>query len=270
MSPAAGHVLPAIAALVLDREGRARIQDSLRGRATVQFVDEGRELLAIVRRTTLVAIIIEARDRAGVAIAPLARAIREGFPSVALIGYGRLSSAGSGEVLALARAGVDELIIYGCDDVGIALRSAVEQARERRAAAQVLTALDDVVPPTLHSFVAYCLEHARQATSVSAAARALGVHRKTLVNRARQAGVAEPSRLLGWCRLLAAAPLLADPFRPVEQVALESGFTSATAFRNMLKRYSGLTPTVLRTAHGTSRLVKLAREAIAESGKAPR
>ncbi|HJR64379.1 MAG TPA: helix-turn-helix domain-containing protein [Gemmatimonadaceae bacterium] len=267
MSPAAGHALPAIAALVLDREGRARIQDALRGRATVQFVDEGRELLAILRRATIAAIIVEARDRAGVAISPLVRAIRDGFPSIALIGYGRLSSSGSGEVLALARAGVDELIIYGCDDVGIALRSAVEQARERRTAAQVLTVLDDVVPPTLQPFVAFCLEHARQATSVSAAARALGVHRKTLVNRARQAGVAEPSRLLGWCRLLAAAPGLADPFRSVEQVALESGFTSATAFRNMLKRYSGLTPTVLREAHGTLRLMKLAREAISAKAR---
>ncbi|HJU64288.1 MAG TPA: hypothetical protein VJ596_01365, partial [Gemmatimonadaceae bacterium] len=168
MSPAAGHALPAIAALVLDREGRARIQEALRARATVRFVDDGRELLTVLRRSTVVAVIVEARDRAGAAIAPLARAIRDGFPSVAMIGYGRLSSSGSGEVLALARAGVDELIIYGCDDVGIALRTAVEQARERRAAVHVLTALDEVVPASLRPFVAYCLEHARQATSASA------------------------------------------------------------------------------------------------------
>ncbi|HJU64296.1 MAG TPA: helix-turn-helix domain-containing protein, partial [Gemmatimonadaceae bacterium] len=87
--------------------------------------------------------------------------------------------------------------------------------------------------------------------------------RKTLVNRARQVGLAEPSRLLGWCRLLAAAPLLADPFRSVEQVALESGFTSATAFRNMLKRYSGLIPSDLRDPEGTTRLVELARAGMA-------
>lgn len=63
--------------------------------------------------------------------------------------------------------------------------------------------------------------------------------------------------MLGWCRLLAAAVLLEDRGRPVDHIALELDFPSGAAFRNMLKRYTGLSPAELR-ARGT--LTEMSRQ----------
>ena len=63
--------------------------------------------------------------------------------------------------------------------------------------------------------------------------------------------------MLGWCRLLAAAILLEEDGRAVDHVSFELGFASGAAFRNMLKRYTGLNPGEL-CARGT--VTELARQ----------
>jgi AraC-like DNA-binding protein len=92
--------------------------------------------------------------------------------------------------------------------------------------------------------------HSRREMSVEDAATAMGIHRKTLVDRLRSAGLPSPRTIIGWSRLLTAARLLDDPGRTVEQVALRLDFPSGTALRNMFKRYTGLRTSEVRENGG--------------------
>jgi AraC-like DNA-binding protein len=58
-------------------------------------------------------------------------------------------------------------------------------------------------------------------------------------------------------RLSIVVGLLEDPGRTAEQVALQVGFSSGTAFRNMLQRYTGLSSSKMRGEHGLARILAL-------------
>jgi AraC-like DNA-binding protein len=120
-------------------------------------------------------------------------------------------------------------------------------------------------------FLRYCLEHARRDLSVEEVAAAMGVHRKTLVDRLRAARLPPPRAMIGWCRLLMAARMLDDPARTVEQVALKLDFPSGAALRNMFKRYTGLRTAEVRENGGVRCLVHAFKQEIAavSAGKKP-
>jgi AraC-like DNA-binding protein len=112
-----------------------------------------------------------------------------------------------------------------------------------------------VLRPTLspHSaaFVAYCLGQGTGA-SVEQGAAALGVTRKTLVNRFAREGLIPPREILAWCRLLHAAYLLDDSGRSLEQVGLAIGCGSGTALRNLFVRHARVRPDAIRTGGALS------------------
>jgi len=142
-------------------------------------------------------------------------------------------------VPALIRAGADEVVLRGSDDMRVAFRRVLLQAASARAASEALTLLRKVVPRAGESVLAYCLAQADRPLTVDEMARDLGVHRKTLCNRAAAAGLPSPSTLISWCRLFHAARLLGESGASVERTALVLGFGSGTALRNMLRRYTG-------------------------------
>jgi AraC-like DNA-binding protein len=156
----------------------------------------------------------------------------------------------SSDILAMAHAGVHELIIQGFDDVGVALRTVAESAARQCAATRVLEALRRELPPVTVPFVQFCLERAWLTPTVTEAARYLGVHRKTLLYRLRRTMLPPPHAIIGWCRLFVAAHMLEDPQRSVAQIALALDFSSSAALRGMLRRYTGLRPQQIRECGG--------------------
>ena len=239
-----------VAVLVREADGRARIQDALRGHAAVRFCEAQDELLLLVSNGLAGVVVVDVRDRTGASTLPIVREIRDGFPSVPVVAYCALAPDTSRDILALARVGVNDLILRGVSDVGVALRSAIVSAQDHCGAKHIIEALAPMIPPSIVPFMGYCLEHARHALSVSEVATALGVHRKTLVDRLAAASLPTPSAMIAWCRLLLAARLLEDPGRSVEQVALLLDFPSGASLRNMLKRYTGLRPGEIRENGG--------------------
>lgn len=239
-----------VAVLVRELAARARIQEALRGHAAVRMCDEQDELLALLGEALVGVVVIDVRDRAGTLTRGIVRTIRDGFPNVPVVAYCELTADSSREILALARAGVSDLILRGVDDAGVGLRAAIATAQEHCVAKQVLDTVVPLLPPSIVPFIRYSLEHARQAVTVADAASALGVHRKTLVGRLAAAGLPTPSAMIAWCRLTLAAQMLEDPARSVEQIALLLDFSSSTALRNMLKRYTGLSPREVRENGG--------------------
>ncbi len=253
------HEAPVALALVRDRGAGARLAEALRQRgpgtpveATLRVVSRVAELRDALAARTYVLVVVEPRDADGVPTEEAVRALRARHPDVPVVGHVAAQPGMSADVLALARAGVHELVVAGIDDVAHTLRTALASAGRRSTAERVLADVMPLVPVAALPVLRYSLEHATAAPDVPALARALGVSRQTLAARMRQAGLPGPRALSIWCRLLLAAELLAGEGRPVDEVALTLDFASANAFRNLLRRYADLGPSQVRRDRGAS------------------
>jgi AraC-like DNA-binding protein len=251
-----------VVGLVIGPRSRARVRGALAGRADVQFCELRGELLPLAATTCASAVIAEPRDCAGDDVSEAVAALRAGMPSVPVIAYVADDRATSGDILAMARAGVHDLVRAGFDDVGFALGAALASASAACATSSVREALAEVVAPDAWPFVSYCLTRAHAPISVRAAADALGLDRRTLVRRLERAGLPQPRRVAGWCRIVAAARLLEEPIYTLEQAALRLEFPSGTALRNMMLRYTGLRPREIRENGGVRCVLHLLKREI--------
>lgn len=262
---------PVLLALIAGRLERLRIATAVRGHAIPHFVGTARELLAyLVQSSSLpVALIVEPRDADGRSTAPIVQQLVAAHPALPIIGYCHAGYEHSRDILELGVAGAHELLFHGIDDSGVALRGVLASATQACAAAQVLSAINRDIPDVLVPMFEFCLAYPERATSVQAIAQVLGVHRKTLVNYCAQASLPPPSGVLAWCRLLLAGYFLETPGRTVEWIALRAEFASATALRNMLRRYTGLRPQQVRERGGLRCVVDAFRRSLARRREPP-
>jgi AraC-like DNA-binding protein len=256
---------PVVVALVSGRLERLRIATAVREHAEPRFVGTAAELLEYLARAPAMplALVVEPRDRDDRSTAGVVRQISSAHPALPIVAYCRAGYEHSRDILELGTAGAHELLFHGIDDSGVALRRVLTSAAQACAATQVLRALADDVPSALLPLFEFCLAYPDRATSVQAVAHALGVHRKTLVNYCAQASLPPPSAILAWCRRLLVGHLLETPGRTVEGIALRVDFASATALRNMLRRYTGLRPQEVRERGGLRCVVEAFRESLA-------
>jgi AraC-like DNA-binding protein len=239
-----------VGALVWEQTARARLTEALRGEAAIRYCDLVGELLTLVEHGLAGIAIVDMRDRDGNSTLAAVRRIRDGYSSVPVVLYCALNPDTSRDVLEFARAGVNDLVLRGVDDLRVTLRGAVQNALDHSSARSITAEIEPLVPNNVLPILRYSLENGRRNLSVEELADALAVHRKTLVDRLNAAGFPSPSSVISWCRLLVAARLLDDPGRSVEQVALLLDFPSGTSLRNMMKRYTGLASTEVRENGG--------------------
>ena len=195
-------------------------------------------------------VLAEARDCRHEPAGPALSALMERYPTVPVHGYCAAGARHAADLRDLARAGVHELVFADIDDHPALLRAKLTRGEEACAAASVLRGIRGLLPPTLMSVAEYCVEFPRDSHEITRIASALGVHRKTLVNWCVRAGVPPPSTLVMWVRLLLAVELLRSPGQSVERIANALEFASATALRNLCRRYLNRRPTELRTPAG--------------------
>jgi AraC-like DNA-binding protein len=256
---------PVLVALVLGCDERRRLNDAVRNRADVRFVERLDELLLTLRteEQPILALLVEPRDRDDRPVAGTVRSLRQRLPTKPIIGYCRIGYEHSASIRELAVAGVHELVFRGVDDSGVVLRSVLSSAAHTTAADAMLTELLPLIPEPLHPFIQFCLKSPQHAHSVGGVAGALGINRKTLVNYCARADLPSPGKLLSWSRLVLAAHYLATTTRTVEGIALQLDFASDTALRNMIKRYTGLRAQDLRHGDGASVVLAHLRRALA-------
>jgi AraC-like DNA-binding protein len=260
-----------VAALVRDPVSRARLTDALKNEATVRYCARFSEVVAMVDEGLTNLIVVDHRDYDGAPTLPNVRRLRYEYPSVPIVMYLPMAAVVSGAVMEYAKAGVSQLVFQGVDDLKASLRSAMDAAIDQMSAVTLTAELEPFVPPTVLPFLRYCLEHARRDITVEEVATAMGVHRKTLVDRLKAARLPSPRAMIGWCRLLIAARVLDDPGRTVEHVALKLDFPSGAALRNMFKRYTGLRTTEVRQNGGVHCLAHAFKRELAavSAGKPP-
>jgi AraC-like DNA-binding protein len=262
-----------VAALVRDRRDLARLQEALRPSISTPLAgvlhafDRVDRLDAALQRAHFDVLVIEPTDADGQATESTIRSIRERFPRLSVLGHVMMKPGMSSQVLAFARAGVHELIVAGIDDSALVLRHALQRASRRCLAEEVYAEVSASLPREAATLVRYCLEHASESPTIDDISRALGVHRRTLVNRMQNAMLPPPSELWAWSRVLLAARYLEMPGRSVEWVALTVGYPSANALRNALKKYTGLVPSELREDDGFARATLAFRSALLASSR---
>jgi len=242
----------AVVAVLSDATLRARLTGALRGRvAALTFCDGAAEALMQLAAGAR-ALVVGTADAAGCPTAPLVERVRRDHPNVTVIAYCTLTRGcgGGPGLVELVRAGAHGAFLRDVDDDPHALRAALRVAEETCAADLVLGALGASLPTGVRSLVALYLRAGERSPGVAEAARALGVHRRTLVNRLRAAGCPAPRALRTWCRVFIAARMLEEPGRTVESVALQLDFDSPSGLRNTLRRYTGHAPAALRAAGG--------------------
>ena len=262
-----------VAALVRDRRDLARLSEALRPSVSapqagvLHAFDRVDKLDSALQRSHFDVLVIEPTDAHGVSTEETIRGIRARFPRLSVLGHVVMKPGVSSQVLSFARAGVHELIVAGIDDSASVLRIALQRAAQRCLTEEVFAEVNASLPREAANLVRYCLEHASESPSIDEISRALGVHRRTLVNRMQNAMLPPPSELGAWARILLAARYLEMPGRSVEWVALTVGYPSANALRNALKKYTGLVPSELREDDGFARATLAFRAALLESSR---
>jgi AraC-like DNA-binding protein len=237
--------------------------------ADITFHEHASELVAAVAAVRPTAVITQLRDGHAAATVPTIRVLRAKFPSVPVFAYIQLTSQGIHDLVEAAHAGISDALIYGVDDSSFELGRTLARATCAAIEERVLTEIRPLVPASLDQFFSYCVHHTDRPLSVSAVARAIGVHRKTVAHRLSSARLPAPSVIIGWCRLIHAASRLEDLGRPVEQVAYELDFPSGSSLRNMLKRYLDLRPMEFRERGAVACAIAGFRGALTSAGVTP-
>jgi len=189
----------------------------------------------------------EPQDMAGQRTEGLLTSVSTRYRTIGTIGVVPRARVDGGALVRLVQAGVHSLLMSDERLSTLDCRRAMTEACVRAGVGSVASSLLALVPRPARLLLEYGLRYSAEAVSVARAAEALQVHRKTLFWWCTQAGLPAPQQLLGWCRLLAVASLLEDSGRRVDHIALDLEFPSGTALRNMLLRYTGLSPSQLRT-----------------------
>lgn len=247
---------PIVVAAGLDARRMARLIDALRDRAVLRTATCLTTLHAYLNASMEAAdfVVIPARDDSGRDVADLVRELTTAWPRMAIVVYCEIVSVEAPDIRALAVAGAHQFVFSGVDDSIVTLRGILDSAQREVASEYLLTQLSLVLPSELHPFAERVLARPEVVTTVSALAMALGVHRKTVFNRCARAGCLTPGELITWIRLVMVAYMLETTGRTVERIAVDLGFASDTALRNLLKRYSGYRAGDIRESGG-ARLV---------------
>jgi AraC-like DNA-binding protein len=184
------------------------------------------------------------------------RQFRSCSPRTVILAYCSVSMRVAPLLVAAGRAGIDDVLLRGYDDLSDSIRRRLAQDNLTDASRRVLVRIG-MRSGAAWGVFAHCVRRAATTVlTVEQLAQELGVHRKTLHNRLRAGGLPPAERVIGWSRLLLAATLLEAPNRSVSSVVLKVGFSSEAAFRSMLARYSGLKPRDLRSRDGSARLLE--------------
>jgi len=246
-----------IAALVSDRGSRARLQGAVRGQAKLAFCDSVPELISAVADGVATTVVTEWREPDGSSVDEAVRSLRADYPTVPILVYAPLTPQGARDMLEAAHAGATEVVIANFDDIGVMLSQRLASAQAAALARQIMSRVAGLVPESVALLLDYFFRHGRAAPPVRTVATALGLHRKTLAQHCARAQLPTPSALSCWARLILTAQRLEDPGRTTERAALELGFPSGSAFRNMLKRYTGLSPSQVREQGGSVCVIEL-------------
>jgi AraC-like DNA-binding protein len=194
-------------------------------------------------------------------IVDVIREIRRARPVTPIIAYATLLDDWAVEAVRAIQAGANHLALRGFDDLRRIMLHVNADAQLVPACADTLKMVLPWVPQPAHTVVGLCTMRAASTLSVNDVAHTIGTSKRSLHRQLHMLGLPTPESTISWCRLFVAAYLFALKREPVDHVAGALGFRSGAGLRNMLRRYTGCTPTATSDPDAVSRLARLYRAA---------
>jgi AraC-like DNA-binding protein len=189
------------------------------------------------------------------------REIRRARPVTPIIAYATLLDDWAAQAVRAIQAGASHLALRGFDDLRRVMLHVNADAQLVPACADTLKIVLPWVPEPAHTVVGLCTMRAARTLSVHDVAHTMGTSKRSLHRQLRTLGLPTPESTISWCRLFVATYLFALKQEPVDHVAGALGYYSGAGLRNMLRRYTGYTPTATRDPDAVSRLARLYCEA---------
>jgi AraC-like DNA-binding protein len=251
--------LPLVAVNV-QREYEHVVAQSLSSLVTIEFLASSElDHFLATRRTAIGFLVALARSRRS-DVDRTIRQVRLACPVVPIIACAEVDEACAALVVCAIQAGADHLALRGFDDLRPVLRHALGDPLLTSACAETLGLVLPWVPADAHRVVSYGTMHAPRQLSVAELCEGVGVSERSLHRLLHNLALPTPASTISWCRLFVAAHMMAARQSPTERVAGALGFGSGSGLRNMLRRYTGLTPVAARDPQVVARLAQLYRE----------
>ena len=191
------------------------------------------------------------------AVDGVVRDIRQVAPRIPVIVYAVQADRRTARIVEAIKAGATHLAMWDMLELRETVRDVLDQTLLAPwcalAAESVLPRLPRPTRPT----VEYCIMNVERPLRARDVAQALSLSVSTLHRLLRNAGLPPLAATISWTRLLVAAQLIARSGLSVDHVAHALRFSSGSALRNMLRRYSGLRSAALRDPRGVEQLVDL-------------
>lgn len=184
------------------------------------------------------------------------RRLRARAPGVTVVALADFSGRPPADGFVLAQLGIGRMVCVRGDGPG-ALARALDELLYRGPLDEMVAALAEVVPASVHRWLGPMLVSPADPGCVPALARLAGQgSARTLGRVLAAAGLPTAAELLAWRRLLHASRLLEDG-RSVAGAAAVLEFSSASALRKSLRQLAGLRPAELAVSGGVRRLASL-------------
>ena len=223
------------------------------------------ELLIAVTSGRVALTVVEAGGGSNAGALLALRRLREDFPKHPVVAWCDVRTIESHELLAIARAGVQDLVRQDFDELRHVFARIVASATQRAISFRILDELTDVVPMRLHPLLSYVLEHSDERLDRDGVAAVFGLSRRTLQNRLTEARLPALRPFLTWCRLLVAAALLDEPGHTLDSVAAQLDFHDGGNLGTALRRYTSINITQLRARGAFREALHAFREAVQRS-----
>lgn len=246
---------PKALAVLRSVQSREKLARATANRMEITWFDSRREAETALRSAHFDVVFAESSDAHGLPTSTLVATLTSRRAATVVIGLFSLGKALSEPDYNLLRAGVHHAVSLEDLDTTRLLRAALTAATKASLLNRVWRHLDSQLEPDVRDFVR-CGLLSDRGRSVSDAARALGVHRKTVWRRFRNAGYPPPRELLHWCHLLRASCAIEGSTRSVNSVADELEFCSPSGLRNLTSSYLRCRPSALRAHGGVDRVLR--------------
>jgi len=184
-------------------------------------------------------IVVEPWDVTGQPTAPFVHRIVHRRPDLRVVVYSNTSERAVHELVALIKAGAEQLVVRCADDDPVSLRRWVALDPLETAVHCLVQTAQGIVPARLLPLVQHCLEDVGASSPLEDVARKLGGCRRTLSKRAHSVGLRGVRAVRMRCRLLVAIELLRRHSFSAEQAALRVGFSSVAHLRRAMTHHTG-------------------------------
>lgn len=208
---------------------------------------------SLVRREAVDALVVDPAFGAAAVIA-----LRTRFRSVPIVAYTDLGAAALPALLAIGRAGIEQLVLFDVDDEAWQLRAVLAAQPGVALSIRLLEHLRPAlqhVPAPIAEALARVIRTPAAFRGVPDLALAAGVSRRTIYRECERARLASPREIIAAARVLRAYAFLRESDHAIEDVAAALRFSSAHHLTRTMRWACGMTTARARDRVGPDEML---------------